>query len=655
MKRLAVESRLALSVALVGGGLFGCREALLALQANAFVQPQQYFFVYLAVPVLAWMVLAIALLLPGAVLMAAGARPDPRRSFVVYMSVLVFAGTLAAALSWAAAIATRLQSVGAHVGSGMQLAVWGLALILAGSGALIAGAAAAWYAGRVQRPLRFASRVAVVAAVVSWWPVARFVAGDWKWNVPGGESAPATTGGPNLVLISIDTLRADHLGAYGDPHGLTPHLDGLAAGGVVFRDTVTPSPWTLPAMASVLTGLYPRYHGAGRITNRRDPLGRSALPAGSWTLATALRARGYRTHAIVTNPYLALRYGLGQGFETYENVTIESEAFLAFGQTTAVRLFTWLWPNAGLGDRGATVSAHAVRWLARARAARPFFLWLHYIDPHAPYSRPGVTRHKSFRGDTLFAPQATAALRRGLTAPDIVRLRSGEIRLGPAEKDAVRDLYRGEVARVDAAVGEVLAALDRDARRDHTLVICVADHGEEFWEHGGVEHGHTVYEEVLRVPWIMRWPGHLPRGRRVRNVVRLVDLAPTVLDLLGLPPAARSDGRSTVPLIKGNEDPPRVALAENLLFAEERIGLRLGRHKYILWENGKEEVYDLADDPGERRDLAGVDAAVRPLRMLYAALTQAQLQPARAGEPQALAAGPDPRTVAALRALGYLH
>ncbi|HUI24827.1 MAG TPA: sulfatase, partial [Candidatus Kryptonia bacterium] len=403
----------------------------------------------------------------------------------------------------------------------------------------------------------------------------------------------------------------------------------------------------------VLTGMNARHHGAGRITNRRDPLGRSGLPAGAWTLATALHERGYRTHAIVTNPYLALRYGLGEGFEGYENVTIESEAFLAFGQTTAVRLLTWLRPELLVGDRGATVSARARYWLASAgRAAQSrFFLWIHYVDPHPPYSRADANRHKSFRSDSLFAPRGGDAPIR-LTSPDVARLRSGEIRLSREQKEAVHELYRAEIASVDAAVGNVLQAVRDAGLRDQTLIICVADHGEEFWDHGGVEHGHTLYDELLHVPLMLRWPGRLPAGAHVAALVRVTDVAPTILDLAGIAvPPAGLDGESLLSLINGHETVPRFALSENLLFAEERVALRTLNRKYVRWENGKEEVYDLTQDPTEQRDLAGSATAVEPLRQLYAAVnTNASAGAARGTQPTL-----DAQAAAALRSLGYLQ
>ncbi|MBI4517709.1 MAG: sulfatase [Deltaproteobacteria bacterium] len=475
-----------------------------------------------------------------------------------------------------------------------------------------------------------------IRALKRQWPTVRALA----VAVPNQETA----------LISVDTLRADHLGSYGSSESLTPHLDRLGADGVVFEHSITSSPWTLPAMASLFTGLYPRHHGAGTITNHRTPLGRAPLPPGSWTVATALRERGYRTHAIVTNPYLALHYGLGEGFDAYENITIESEAFLSFRETTAGRLLNWLRPDLVIGDRGETVSRRAQQWLATVDPAQPFLLWLHYLDPHPPYSRAGVTRHKSLRGDMAFEPATAGSAPLSLTSPDVARLRSGEIRLSDAEKESVRTLYRAEVASVDAAIGSVLDALDARGLREQTLVVCIADHGEEFWEHGGVEHGHTVYEELVRVPLLMRWPGRLPHTR-IGQLTRIIDVAPTILDLLGPPAPAGLDGTSLVPLLRGEKVAPRTALTENMLFAEERVGLRTAGHKYVRWPSGKEEVYNLLQDPRELRDLAGIDAAVSPLRQLFAELDRSTIV-----RPESvLAPALGEKTRSALRALGYLH
>ena len=587
-----------------------------------------------------------------------------------YAALLAAIGGLSVVLPGLASVTALLQAVGFPVGFHMSALLYAVAAATATACASIAAAVAGWYCNHTERPLHYAVRGVVVIAILLLWPVARFVATDWKWGVNSTAAAASvrwqdtTRERPNILLISIDTLRADHLGSYGDRHGLTPNLDRLAAQGVRFEPTITAAPWTLPAMASLFTGLYPRHHGAGQITNYRTPLGRSALPPGSWTLTHALHEHGYRTQAIVTNAYLTLRYGLGEGFDHYENISIESEGFVSFGNTTAVRLLAWLWPGVITGDRGETVSRRAVSWLVGAADKSPFFLWLHYLDPHPPYSAAGVTRHKSMRGGMSFEPSgneagavsapADAPSHSGsdvlLTSPDVARLRDGEIRLSAAQKEVVHDLYRAEVRTVDSAVGEVLETLDRTGLSAHTLVVLVADHGEEFWEHGGSEHGRTVYEEVVKVPLIMRWPGHLPAGTRVAEVTRITDVAPTILDLLGLPVPPERDGETMVPVIHGAASAPRVALTENMLLGEERVGVRTAHHEYVRWEDGREEAYNLAADPQERRDLAGIDDTMNRLRQLYAQVGSGVQAPFPTTQ-----SSPDGRTREALRSLGYVN
>ncbi|MBI4517333.1 MAG: sulfatase [Deltaproteobacteria bacterium] len=640
-----------MSVGAVGGLLFGSREGVLMLHANAAIQPGQYFWLYLGVPVLSWMALGVLLAAMGAVV-ALALRLDPasRAALGVHTGLVATAGSLSVSTSWREAIVTRLRDVGSPANPFADIMLWALVLAISAAAALVAASLAAAYMRQSVIVLRIGAGAAVAAAVLLLLPVGRFLATDWKWEAGPRRVAATMAGTPNVLLISIDTLRADHLGCYGDRHHLTPRIDRLAHEGTLFEQAISASSWTLPAVASILTGLYPRHHGAGRITNGRTPLGRSPLPRGSWTLATALHARGYRTNAIVTNPYLGLYYNLGESFDGYENITIESEAFLSFAQTAAVRLATWLRPDSLIGDRGDTVSRRAARWLETAGGPSPFLLWLHYLDPHPPYGRSDAIRHKSMRGDLSFAPADHEQEDFTLTSPDVARLRSGEIRLSAKEKEAVRELYRAEVASVDAAVGAVLDALDRHGLRDRTLVILVADHGEEFWEHGGVEHGHTVYDELVHVPLLMRWPGHVRAAARVAAQVSVTDIAPTIVDLLGFPVPPGLDGVTIAPVLRGEPFSRRAALSENMLFAEERTGFRTATWKYIRWSDGKEEVYNLADDAAERRDLVGVDAVSGPLRVLYADLVR-HVEVALPSQQ----AAPDERADAALRALGYLR
>jgi arylsulfatase len=396
-----------------------------------------------------------------------------------------------------------------------------------------------------------------------------------------------------------------------------------------------------------MTGLHPRRHGAGAVVDGHDALSRSGLVAEATTLAETFRRRGYRTQAVVTNPYLFPRFGLAAGYEGYDNLTYLSEYMLGARATAGQWLLDRLAPSLTVGDRGVEVSDRAIAWLRAVDpdAQQPFFLWLHYIDPHGPYEATPSSGRKSFREEMLFGD--LAGTDHGMRSPSPVRLRSGEIRLDEKGKAAVRDLYRAEIREADRQVGRVLRALEEHGLDQRTLIVCVSDHGEEFWEHGGVEHGHTLYDEVLRAVWIMKWPEGLPAGERIDRVVSMVDVAPTMQDLVfGV--ADPVDGVSLLPLLRGETVEPRTAFAENLLFAEERVAIRTYDAKLVRWSNGKEEAYDLRRDPGEQRDLVALEPFVEPLRVALRA----------SSAPTVVATTPavvDGAALRALRALGYVQ
>ncbi len=621
------------------------RDGIATLTSNAFADAQHQALAYLVVPVGIWFVLGPALLLPVALVGGIARRGGPR----LYVGSLVALATVVGLLPSIDDALGQMRATGVVPGAGMLTLLGAFVVVLAAAFAMAAQATVAWWAACSWRTLRAAAATSVVlGGAATFWTAAFLVANLSAPAVaalaPGG-GAPAADS-PNVLLVSIDTLRADELGAYGSRLGLTPNLDRLAADGVTFEQAISPSPWTLPALAALMTGRYPRRHGAGAVTNRHDPLGRSALAPDVPTLAEAFGAAGYRTHAIVTNPYLFARTGLGAGYQGYLNLTFFSEAMLA-GRTNAGQwLLDHLAPYFTVGDRGEEVSDRAIAWLDDRDEQRPFFMWLHYIDTHGPYGGVGTSRHKSFRGELSFGGLAGHAEHE--RSPEPVRLRSGEVRLGESERQAMRALYRDEVAEVDRQVGRLLAALDANGLAERTVVVVVSDHGEEFWEHGGVEHGHSVYDEVLRAVWLMRWPGHLPAGHRVPGVASTVDVAPTIQDLARLAPLPAIDGCSLIPTLNGGADPERGVLSENLLFAEERVSLRTSRAKLVRWANGKEEAYDLVHDPAERRDLAGTETFVAPLRVALERFEQAM-----APSPNAVAAAAIP--AAALRALGYVH
>jgi arylsulfatase A-like enzyme len=361
--------------------------------------------------------------------------------------------------------------------------------------------------------------------------------------VPGcrrSRSAPAA--GANLLVITLDTTRADHLGCYGDVRAVTPTLDALAGAGVLFENCYTPVPLTLPAHCSLFTGRWPLAHG---VRNN----GTYALPAGAATLAEALQAAGYDTAALVAAYVLKGKYGLDQGFAWYEDRLGAAEK---------------------PGDADAEIAADRVYakfrdWLLRPRR-RPFFLWVHLYDPHKPYAPP----------------------------PEFLKAAGG-------------DPYRGEVACADHAVGRMIADLRARGLLERTLVVAAGDHGEGFGEHGERGHGVFCYEESVRVPLLFSGAGLRRRGARVSQRARLVDVMPTLLELLGVPLPASCQGASLAGLLSGKgEKRPRPVFLESLYGRELNnwaplTGLISGRLKYISLPQA--ELYDLASDPGERDNL----------------------------------------------------
>jgi arylsulfatase A-like enzyme/Tfp pilus assembly protein PilF len=338
--------------------------------------------------------------------------------------------------------------------------------------------------------------------------------------------------------VSLDTTRADRLGCYGHAAASTPHLDRWAREGVVFERALTPVPVTLPAHASLLTGLLSHRHGARDNTHYR-------LPEGPETLAGRLAEAGYDTAAVVAAAVLDRQFGLDRGFGTYDDAVSGERLEVAERDATAVT------------DRALSVARDLTP---------PFFLFVHYYDPHADYEPP---------------------------APFSERFRSSP--------------YDGEIAYVDQQLGRLRRELQALGRLEDTVVVVTGDHGEGLGEHGEATHGVFLYQSTLHVPLIVVAPGLWPAGTRVREMVSLVDVAPTLLELAGLPPAPGLDGRSLAGLVKGAPAGARWLPLEseygfNSFGWAPLAGLTDGRWKWI--GAPEPELYDLESDPGEGRNLA---------------------------------------------------
>lgn len=381
----------------------------------------------------------------------------------------------------------------------------------------------------------------------------------------------------NVIVYLVDTLRADHLGCYGYGRPVSPRIDAFAAAATRFRHTVAQSSWTRPAVTTVLTGLLPRTH---RVLGRRDALSGQAL-----TLAEVLQSQGYRTAGFVTNGNVARSFGLGQGFDTYQ--------LLPSGQHAAT-----------------DVNAAAAAWLeTRGKGGSPFFLYLHTVEPHAPYNPPLPFRQR-------FAPQARdEKLRRMRT---LHQLEAGDLAVTPAMRRDLVDLYDAEIATNDAAFGELVDLLVRRGLWEDTVVVFVGDHGEEFLDHGGWEHGRTLHAEMLDVPLIVHVPG-AGSGRVVERQAQQVDVAPTVLDALGLAIPGSVEGRSLLPWIDpaGRPAVPDLDPEEAAFSWLDNHGVRSAAATTPAWKlienrspHAASLLYDRRNDPGERQDRAS-DLPVR--------------------------------------------
>jgi len=399
-------------------------------------------------------------------------------------------------------------------------------------------------------------------------------AGSWKHGVRadrwillatcllGGCSSrppPAPPDARHVLFVTIDTLRADRLGAYGNRDVATPNMDRLAREGALALAAVAQAPITRPSHVSMFTGLYPAQHGI------RDNISRALAPDVP-TMAEAFKAAGFDTGGFVSSIVLSAQSGLGRGFDTF------SDKF-DLGDTAAdeARFLDIL------EKRGDVAVADAIRWLGD-HAPQRTFTWVHLYDPHAPYEPP--------------EPYASRYADRP---------------------------YDGEVAWSDELVGRLDAALTRLGIRDDTLIVVTSDHGESLGEHGEAVHGFFLYEATIRVPLIVRGPGIAP-GARIQATVQTIDLFPTVLSLAGVPVPSpeRVAGRSLMPAFRGMPMEDQPAFAESLTprihygWSDLR-SVREGRWKFVLAP--RPELYDLDRDPGELRNLADAEPArVRALR-----------------------------------------
>lgn len=454
---------------------------------------------------------------------------------------------------------------------------------------------------------------------------------------------PAPARGMNVLIISIDTLRRDHLGCYGYELVKTPNLNRFAASATKFENAYCSSPWTLPSMASMITGRYPAVCGVDELHKLRP---------GITALGEVLRSRGYRNEAYVTNIFMYPEYGYANGFDLYL-MNGDRPWLYPFRET-----LLYEWTSAGLraldhklgrarddtrynGDE--TVAA--LRRLGKGR--RPFFLWCHFMDPHNPYAPPPgyVPEYPGI------APAEAYKLLEELQAAG---WRAGVWPINESRAPLFEMLYDGEIAYVDEQFGRIIDALAEEGLDRNTMVFVLNDHGEEFFDHGSYGHGHTLYSELIDMVLLAQVPGQkFPPAARGRYITH-VDIMPTVLDALGIKPPAELDGRSILREAPAAGDEGR-AIAECLQSGADGRAIR--RDKWLLisgLETNERELYDLAEDPGARENLAGQGLAVEEeLRLEIARHVDATEEKVRAlGRAETIAVSEERK--ARLRGLGYI-
>ena len=446
------------------------------------------------------------------------------------------------------------------------------------------------------------------------------------------EIAVARTHHPpprGVIVIMIDTLRADHVGAYGSTLGLTPNLDDVAARGVVFEHAVAASSWTRSSIASLFTSRYPTSLGV---------LGRDvAIAEDVTTLAETLSQAGdFETMGVITNMNSGRQFGFAQGFDYFETPDLKAG-----------------YPNDFQIHIARGVTERALTLIDGLNGDRPFFLYLHYVDPHDPYlPHPGLLPAEEPAG-------RFDGSRKQLELLDKAPLES----LTTADQDRIKYLYSGEVKYCDQWIGELLRGLEARGLRDDVLLVITADHGEGLWDHGFRAHGRDLYEEMVHVPLILQFPEAWKLGvpLRAREPVSLLDVAPTLLAAYGIPEPPEYWGTDLLPLVYGLPRPQKHDFVYTELDLDGRNleaiydrDLKLIRNRARARNVAALQLYDLGKDPREERNLmdgppAGFAKSVAALDRAARAIESDVSAMARI-DPRAL----EPETERSLRALGYL-
>ncbi|MBI5376040.1 MAG: sulfatase [Candidatus Schekmanbacteria bacterium] len=363
----------------------------------------------------------------------------------------------------------------------------------------------------------------------------------------------------NIILITIDAARADHIGAYGYRRETSPNVDRIAKNGVLFENCYSHASWTLPSMISMFTSILPVIHGNVRAQiESKKIIYQEVLSDDFETLPEFMKSAGYTTAGFSTNGHLIRKEGFAQGFDYYDEEC--------------------LWENAEC------VNEKAISWLENNHDKK-FFMWVHYIDAHADH-QPGI---------------------KGRYNPPEKYKEMFKVEGDPMGKEVSEALYDGEIRHCDDVFGELLKEFEKYGILENSVIVITSDHGESFMEHGKWYHADNVYRELIHVPFIISYPPLFEKGKKIDTVVSHIDLLPTLLEIAGINPASRIEGKSLVPLLegKGNKWEDKSVYCETRKY--DGLDLRtiiLDNYQYILnYKDGMEELYNMADDPLETKNL----------------------------------------------------
>ena len=442
--------------------------------------------------------------------------------------------------------------------------------------------------------------------------------------------------GPHVLLISIDTLRPDHLSCYGYEHETSPHIDRLAGEGVLFENHISSSSWTLPAHTALFTSLPDFVHG---VTDSRS----TALAPAFTTLAERFQRAGWQTAGFFSGPYLHPSFGLAQGFDSYENCTGYAEDF------EGREVEDWAFDRELMLDSHRDVTGERVlesvtTWLEQ-REAGPFFAFVHLWDPHFDFVPPAPW-------DEHFDPEYSGEVDGRDFYYDNDRYGPS---IAPRDLQHVLALYDGEIRWTDSIVGRLLDRLEAMGLAPDTVVALTSDHGTEFFEHEWKSHRSSLFDELVRIPLVLRVPGQLPAGARVQAQTRAIDLGPTLLELAGLEGPDDVLGESLLRLVDKGRGSGRDALCELDGDWVRLRCLRTKRGKLVHdLERHSFQLFDLKSDPGERRPIESLDSVLaRDLVQRYRVMME-RVEQARSDRPGSPTLPQVSTSLeAALRASGY--